>query len=248
MSVAGRAAMTLPGATVNVLPDGEGVARAAAQQLRSLGGATDRLDIALAGGSTPRGLYELLADPPPQGSTDWSHWHIWFGDERAVPPADRASNYRLARETLLSRVAIPRAQVHRMAADEPDLEVAARLYDDELLRAVPKRVDAMPRLDVVLLGLGEDGHTASLFPGDAALEVRDRACVPARAPRPPHRRLTLTLPVLNAARQVIFLVTGAAKGEALRGVRAGTVPAARVRAPSGQVLWLLDEAAAEGLR
>lgn len=246
--MAGPSAVTLPGATVRVLPGAEQVAEAAAAWITGLGAGAGRLDIALAGGGTPRRLYDLLAAPPARDAVDWSRWHVWFGDERAVPYADRASNYRLARETLLSRVPIPHEQVHPMPADQPDLEDAARRYGEQLLSAVPDRLGAMPRLDVVLLGLGENGHTASLFPGDPALEVGDRPCVPARADAAPYQRLTLTLPVLNAARHVAFLVTGASKGEALRDVRAGTAPAARVRPYDGQLLWLLDDAAAAALR
>lgn len=245
----GRSSLQLSGAKVSVLADAEAVAEAAAARLTGLRPVgADRLDVALAGGSTPRRLYQRLAAPTGPDRIDWSRWHVWFGDERAVAPGDEQSNYRLARETLLSRVPIPRGQVHRMPADDPDLEDAARRYGDELLGAVPDRLGGMPRLDVVILGLGENGHTASLFPGDPALGVSDRACVSARADYPPHRRLTLTFPVLNAARHVLFLVSGASKGEALRGVRAGTAPAASVRPIRGELVWLLDEAAAGELR
>jgi len=126
--VAGRSSVKLPNATVRVLPQAEEVAEAAARWLVGLAeGRAGRLDVALAGGSTPRRLYERLAAPPRRHTPDRSPWPVWFGDERAVPPADQNSNYRLARETLLSRVAIPRSQVHRMPADEPDLEDAARV-------------------------------------------------------------------------------------------------------------------------
>ncbi|GAC1340957.1 MAG: 6-phosphogluconolactonase [Candidatus Dormibacteria bacterium] len=241
--------MRLPGATVRVFADSEQVAGAAASWLtRVRGEDPGRLDVALAGGSTPRRLYELLAAPPHRDEVDWSRWNVWFGDERAVPPADQASNYRMARDTLLSQVPIAREQVHRMPADRADLEAAAAHYGQELLSCLPSRLEAVPRLDVVLLGLGENGHTASLFPGDPSLAVRDRLCVPARADYAPYQRLTLTLPPLNAARQVIFMVSGANKGEALRAVRDGSAPAARVRPRKGELLWLLDEQAAEGLR
>lgn len=247
--MAGRSSVRLPGATARVYSNAVEVAQEAARWITGVRvSRTGRLDVALAGGSTPRRLYEALAAPNTQDGVDWSRWHVWFGDERAVPPGDQASNYRLARETLLSRVPIPRGQVHRMPADQPDLENAARRYGEELLGSVPDRLGAMPRLDVVLLGLGENGHTASLFPGDPALEVRDELCVRARADYPPYERLTLTLPLLNAARYVVFLVTGPGKGDALRGVRAGTVPAGRVRPSSGELLWLLDDVAAEALR
>lgn len=172
--------------------------------------------IALAGGSTPRSVYEALS----RLELDWASWHVWWGDERRVPPDHPDSNERMAREALLSRVRIPESQVHPFRSAEIELP---------------------ERFDLVLLGVGADGHTASLFPGDAALEATEPvACVV----RPDHPRLTLTYPVLNAARAAAFLVAGGEKRAALERVLAGdaSLPAARVRAETTVVL--ADRAAA----
>jgi 6-phosphogluconolactonase len=183
--------------------------------------------VALAGGSTPRRLYELLAvcDLP------WSETEVFFGDERCVPPDHPDSNYRMAHEALLSRV---QARVHPMPGETCD----AAAYEEELTRVFGT---GPPEFDLVLLGLGVDGHTASLFPGDPALNVTDRRVV--RVQRPDHPRLTLTLPVLSAAKVAMFLVSGESKREPLRRLLAGVdIPAARVRAH--HVIIIADEAAA----
>lgn len=183
--------------------------------------------LALAGGETPRALYQRLATAP----VDWAHTEVFFGDERCLPADHPDSNYRMAFEALLSRVP---ARVHQM----PGETCAAAAYEKEL-RAVFS--PGVPRFDVVLLGIGADGHTASLFPGDPALEERERLVV--RVERADHSRLTLTLPVLNAARLALFLVAGESKRDALRRVLAGAdLPAARVAAQ--RTVIIADEAAA----
>ncbi len=183
--------------------------------------------LALAGGSTPRALYQALAEV----DYPWSEVDVFFGDERCVPPDHPDSNFRMAHRALLSKVA---ARVHRMPAESCD-PIA---YERELAGALGP---GAPTLDLVLLGLGDDGHTASLFPGDPALEERDRLV--ARVERPDHPRLTLTLPVLSAARVAAFLVSGESKREALtRLVEGRDIPAARVAA--GRVVILADRAAA----
>jgi 6-phosphogluconolactonase len=183
--------------------------------------------VALSGGSTPRLLYERLA----LAEYGWETTDIFFGDERCVPPEDPASNYRMAHEALLSRVP---ARVHRMPGETCD----ADKYEAELASVFGAGV---PAFDLVLLGLGEDGHTASLFPGDAALDVRDRNVV--RVQRPDYARLSVTLPVLNAARVALFLVAGEAKRGALGQLMGGAdIPAARVSA--GRVIVLADHDAA----
>jgi 6-phosphogluconolactonase len=166
--------------------------------------------VALAGGSTPKALYELLAARY-QNALDWSGIHVFFGDERTVPPDYEDSNYRMAYETLLSRV--PAGSVHRMRG-ELDPQEAAVLYEKEL-RAF---FDGSPRFDLVLLGIGEDGHTASLFPRTPALDVNDRWAVENPVQKLGTTRLTLTVPVINAARKVTFLVAGEGKAEALEEV------------------------------
>ncbi len=182
--------------------------------------------VALAGGRTPRALYERLALLP----YPWGEVEVFFGDERCVPPDHPASNYRMAREALLDRVG---ARVHPMVGCDPEA------YERELASVFGP---GPPRFDLVLLGLGEEGHTASLFPGDPALEVSDRWVVLVRGPD--HLRMTLTLPVLSAARVALFLVAGSAKRGALAGLLAGAadLPAARVRAE--RVVVVADPAAA----
>ena len=238
----------LPG-TLTVSDDPAGVAAAAADWLLGVAAAaisaSGRFGIALSGGGTPRTLYELLAAAPRRDRTDWDGWEVYFGDERACPPDDPGSNYRMAREALLDHVGIAAERVHRMEGERPDLDAAAADYARVLQSTCPPAApDAAPRLDCILLGLGENGHTASLFPGEPVLEVTDRWAVRARADYAPFDRITLTFPVLNAARNVAFLVTGATKGTALRGVMRGTVPAAGVYPADGELRGFLDAAAA----
>jgi 6-phosphogluconolactonase len=216
------------------------VASTAAQRAATRG----QFSIALAGGSTPRALYELLARPPYREAIDWGRWSVYLGDERASPPDDPESNYRLARETLLDHVPIPPDRVHRMEAERRDLDAAAAEYSALLEATLPPGPRGAPRLDCILLGLGTNGHTASLFPGTPALDVQDTWATRGRADYPPYDRITVTFPLINAAAAVAFLVAGESKREALAGVVAGTVPAARVRPLGGQLLWFLDRAAA----
>ena len=233
----------LPG-EVRVVGDAVALGGAAAEWLSSVSAASPVLRVAVSGGSTPHFLYEALASSTFRGGIDWNRWHLFFCDERAVPPDHDQSNYRLVRDTLLSRVTVPESQVHRMRADSGDLEAAAAAYS-ELLES--ECGSAPPRLDMVLLGLGENGHVASLFPGTAALAVEDAWATPGRADYEPFDRLTLTFPTINAAARVAFLVSGPAKAAALRGVIEGTVPAARVKPADGSLVWFLDAAAARSL-
>ncbi len=232
----------LPG-DVRVLTDPIALASAAAQWISESCRGANAFRIAASGGNTPHFLYEALASSTFRTSIEWQHWHVFFGDERAVAPEDAESNYRLLVDTLLSKVPVPAEQLHRMEAERSDLDAAAADYA-QLLEA---ECGDPPRLDLVLLGLGADGHTAALFPGTGALDVDDTWVTRGQASRPPVDRLTLTLPALNAAARVAFLVTGPSKADALRGVIDGTVPAARVRPASGDLLWFLDTAAAHSL-
>jgi 6-phosphogluconolactonase len=198
--------------------------------------ARGRFRIALAGGSTPRALYPRLV-----GAVDWALTDVFFGDERAVPPDDPQSNYRMARETLLDPARVPAANVFRWRAESPDLDGAARDYERAL-----RAGGGPPWLDLALLGLGPDGHTASLFPGTAALTVEDRLAVAVEVPAPRVRRLTLAYPTLLDASDVLFLVTGSEKRAALAEVlRPGsTLPAARVVQRPGRVTIFCDADAA----
>jgi 6-phosphogluconolactonase len=202
--------------------------------------------IVLAGGSTPSKMYEHLSREY-KTEVDWSRWHVWFGDERAVAPDDEASNYRMADLSLLRNVGIPENQVHRMPADESNLANGASRYNTAVSETIPQ-LHGMPRFDLVLLGLGEDGHTASLFPGDPALSVQDRACTTSRAANEPRNRLTLTYAAINSAAHVAFLVTGSGKGAALRAVQERSVPAAAVKPQDGELVWFLDQAAVDSLQ
>src|SRR5579862_5140195 len=167
--------------------------------------------IALSGGSTPRLVNAMLTGPEWRERMEWSWWNVYFGDERACPPDDPASNYRLAETTLLNHVPIDPARVHRMPADRPDLDAAAAEYADLLAATLPSGPGGAPRIDVILLGIGENGHTASLFPGTPALKVTNTWATRGLADYEPFDRLTLTYPAINAAAAVGFMVTGAGK-------------------------------------
>jgi 6-phosphogluconolactonase len=207
--------------------------------------------LVLSGGSTPEKLYRKLAGPPFDVSVPWSQIHVHLGDERCVPPTHPDSNYRMAHAALLSRFALPPERLHRPPGEVSPPEAGARLWEAELrtLFPGPATEDGFPVFDLILLGMGSDGHTASLFPGHPALEENRHwvAAVTAPAGDPPVPRLTLTLPVINRARCVLFLVSGKGKKRILDQVLSGpgdgggTLPAARVR-PSGSLLWFLDGA------
>jgi 6-phosphogluconolactonase len=236
-------------ARYETLPDASAVAVAAADRFVAL--ARQSIDergsfrVALSGGSTPKGIYPLLVAEPRVGTVDWSRVEFFWGDERAVPPDHPESNFGVAYQMLLA--ALPNVRpgaIHRMPAEAPDLDAAALAYEAELRLAFGARGDEPPVFDLIWLGMGPDGHTASLFPESAALDVTDRWVVANWAPGPQAWRMTLTFPVLDAARELLFVVTGSDKADALARVRAGDreLPAARVRAQ--HVEWLIDAAAA----
>src|SRR5881296_375658 len=206
-----------------------------------------RFMLCLAGGETPRKTYALLALPAFSERVRWDRTWVFFGDERVVPPDHAESNYRMAHETLLSRVPIPPAQIVRMRGEDADAESAAAAYAASLTEAFGTRRGELPRFDLVLLGLGVDGHTASLFPGSPVLRevFRTVAAVHVAAAQIP-QRLTLTFPVLNAAARVIFLVAGAEKAKIVKAVLSdqAVLPAAMVRPTDGELIWLADRAAA----
>ncbi|HEV3230250.1 MAG TPA: 6-phosphogluconolactonase [Solirubrobacteraceae bacterium] len=198
--------------------------------------------IALAGGTTPRRTYELLA----ARLADWSAVELWFGDERSVGPEDPDSNYRMVAESLLALADVRSEQVHRIPGElGPD--PAATVYSQELRSRIDGPESELPRLDVALLGLGEDGHTASLFPGAPELEVRGVPCVGVHnAPKPPPERITLTLDMLGAAGRCLMLATGASKAAAVSAVRAGPDPRVPASLLRGTTLELIVDAAAAG--
>lgn len=207
-----------------------------------------RASLALSGGSTPRKLYANLGRHPWRERLEWPRLHVFLVDERFVPPDDDESNQRMIRETLLATSPLPEENFHSMPFIPNNPERAARDYEQDLVAFFGRR-DA-PSLDLALMGMGADGHTASLFPGTKAVEIADRWVVPTMNPAGPSQRLTLTLPVINAARTVVFLVAGADKAETLRAVieeQPAVFPSAHVAPASGELIWLLDKAAASRL-
>ncbi|MDT5122501.1 MAG: 6-phosphogluconolactonase [Acidobacteriota bacterium] len=226
------------------------VARAAADRCVEIAHAAiderGRLSIALAGGSTPKRAYELLASDDYKAQLDWSKVHIFFGDERCVPPDDAESNYRMANEALLSRVAIPPQNIHRMQG-VGDAVANARLYEDEL-RAFFNDAE-WPRFDLILLGMGDDGHTASLFPNSAALNEQQAWVAANWVEKFGVYRITLSLPAINHAAHIAFLVTGENKAERLAEVLGEAqsdepLPSQLIHPLDGSLEWLIDKAAA----
>jgi 6-phosphogluconolactonase len=234
-------------ATVTVEDDLEALTRTAAELVvEAAAKARDReFRVALSGGSTPRRLFDILSATPYRDRIDWSRWCVYWADERLVAADHADSNYQLAESRLLSRVPIARAHVHRAPVELGTAEQVAQAYEDELRAELAGGTATPPVLDLVLLGMGSDGHTASLFPGKPSLAETRRWVVPSTpGVLPPLvERVTLTLPVLNAARLVLFLVAGADKRAALSDVLSGSsaLPASRVRGAS--VHWLVDRAA-----
>ncbi len=215
-----------------------------------------RFVVALAGGATPRGLYELLASEPYASRVPWARVEWFWGDERCVGPDDPASNYRMARDTLLSRVPAAEERVHRMRGEEYPPKAAAEyeaaLRDTLGTPAGPPRRAAGARFDLVILGMGDNGHTASLFPGGAAVHEHRRWVMAEYVPAVAAWRLTLTPPVINAAAAVTFLVAGAAKAEMLQRVLEGPrdpqqLPSQAINPGGAGALWLVDAAAAGAL-
>lgn len=232
---------------LEVLADREALARRAADWL--LSAVADRsgtFAIALAGGSTPRRLYELLATPLRRDAFPWHKVHWFWGDERFVPHADARSNYRMVQEALLSRAPVPPANVHPIPTEGVTPDAAAATYSHELKAFYgAEQIDpSRPLFDVTLLGLGADGHTASLFPDTAALDEHERWAT-AVAGVQPETRITLTYPVLESCRHAAFLVAGADKRAAFARLRNGdtSIPAGRFK-PGGEVRWFADAAAA----
>ena len=201
--------------------------------------------VALSGGSTPKQVYPLLLEPARRDHVEWGAVEFFWGDERAVPPDHPESNFGVAYGLLISQLPNVRPdRIHRMPAEAPDLDAAALSYESELRLAFGARGDDPPAFDLIWLGMGPDGHTASLFPGTPALDERQRWVVANFAPSQDAWRMTLTLPVLNAGRDVLFVVTGADKADALREVRAGGSDLPAGRLDGEQVEWLVDAAAA----
>ena len=225
----------------------EEVVRAAKQAVTERG----RFTIALSGGSTPRNLYTLLATNA-RTSLPWDRTYFFWSDERHVPPDDPDSNYRMAEEAMLSKIPVAASNVFRVPTENPDAAAAAEAYEQTLRKFFAVEAGQVPRFDLILLGMGPDGHTASLFPETAALREKSRLVVANWVEKLKTSRITFTLPLLNAARCVAFLVSGTDKASALHEVLEGDAPAEQfpaklVRPSDGKLIWFLDRAAASGL-
>ncbi|SLM47572.1 6-phosphogluconolactonase [Nitrospira japonica] len=242
---------------IRISPDA-GWADATAILLRELGRQAIRLRgrflLALSGGSTPQRLYQALAQPAKsQTEMDWHRTVFLFGDERCVSPDHPDSNYGMARASLFAPLDIPPGHVHRMSGENPDPRAAADEYERSLRTVVGCTEPEIPSLDLVLLGLGEDGHTASLFPGTTTLLESHRLVTVGRSPKGIPLRLTLTLGVINRASVILFLVTGSTKAQIVRRILAPqtaadrALPAALVTPEPGHLIWMLDQAAASEL-
>ena len=238
--------------SLHVMRSHEEATRTAAQMVADLSArcvaSRGRFTIALSGGSTPQLLYEILASPPYLGTIGWDGWGVFWSDERCVPPDHADSNYRMAKESLLDHVPVPASNVHRVQGEGVP-HVAAREYE-ELLKGYFSSLE--PAFDLILLGLGDDGHTASLFPGTLALGERSRLVLHNWVPDQNDYRITFTLPMSNAARIIAFLATWESKADVLRRVLEpapgeSPLPATMVQPSSGAVHWFLTQDAARML-
>ena len=242
---------------IKIVNDLAEVCRTAAGEIQRLANRAEPIaapfTIALSGGSTPRRLHVLMAgDPAVRNRLPWGQLHFFWGDERHVPPDHPRSNYRMAQETLLSLASVPAENIHRIPSEETNAIRAAEKYEQELKTFFSLQAGQLPRFDCVLLGMGSDGHTASLFPGSEALHESKRLVAANWVEKIKAYRITLTVPVLNHADLVVFLVSGAEKAEALKQVLHGDYqperfPAQLIRPDPGKLLWIVDRAAASGL-
>lgn len=224
-------------------------AKGFADHFLSLHKENDNLSIALSGGSTPKILFDLLAAEY-QSDFDWSKIHLYWGDERCVPPTDTQSNYKMTFDHLISKINIPDANVHRVLGENNPEEEAIR-YSNEINSNLPK-VNGLPRFDIVLLGLGSDGHTASIFPHEMDLVKDKRICTIGTNPDSGQKRVTITGPVINNAKTICFLATGRGKAERLDEIlnqRDGhkAYPATHISPINGELYWYIDNDAATKL-
>ena len=238
---------------VRILPDGAAIAKQAAQELVQAGASAvkkkDSFAVALAGGSTPRTLYGLLVnDPALRAQIPWEKMHLFFGDERSVGPDHPDSNFRMATEALISKAPLKPEQIARIKGEYQDTAKAALEYEQALRAYFHLSNGQFPRFDLVLLGMGNEGHTASLFPGTTALHENHRIAARNWIGKLYTERITLTAPAINNAALVIFMVTGADKAPALKAVLEGPyepeqLPAQMIQPTNGKLLWLVDTAA-----
>ncbi|HEU4931877.1 MAG TPA: 6-phosphogluconolactonase [Pyrinomonadaceae bacterium] len=238
---------------IKIFPDSQDLARAGAEHFvtRSLEAVEQRgtFTVALSGGSTPKLLFELLADPnePYRNQTPWANIHFFWSDERHVPPDHAESNYRMAYEAMLSRVPVTKNNVHRVPGENPNAAEAASQYEQTLIETTQQ---SLPQLDLILLGLGPDGHTASIFPGSEVLHETKRLVAAPWVEKFQTYRITMTLPLLNNGASVVFLVSGSEKAKIVKEVFEGPqkYPAQAVKPTKGELLWMLDNDAASEIR
>ena len=243
---------------IHIVENAEAVSRTAAEMMVSLAlkrvKSKESFIVALSGGSTPKNMFAMLAnDAALRSQMPWDRVHFFWGDERHVPPDHTDSNYRMANEAMLSRVPVPPENIHRIRSENPDAGKAAEDYEQELRGFFKLETEQLPPFDCVFLGMGSDGHTASLFPGTKALHECERLVVSNWVDKFQSYRITMTTPVLNNADIVIVLVSGEEKAEPLREVLEGEkqtdlLPAQLIEPTHGKLLWLVDQAAARELR
>lgn len=248
--------MTPLNSEICVFPDTHALTQAAAEhvirQASLVINTRGRFTVALAGGSTPKSLYALLASPEYRTRLDWRNIEFFWGDERHVPPDHAESNYRMVHEAMLSPLAIPEKQIHRIHGELPHAQKAAEQYEKVLRTSIGKTVSQIPQFDLVLLGMGPDGHTASLFPGTDAVHEPTQMVAAPWVEKFQTFRITLTPAIINHANQVTFLVSGSGKAEVLRAVLEGPfqpdlLPSQTINPTSGHLTWLIDQEAAGNL-
>jgi 6-phosphogluconolactonase len=245
----------IAGAEIRILTTPQELFAAAADEVVHLAneavGSRSRFTIALSGGSTPKSLYNLLATNA-RTALPWDKMFFFWSDERHVPPTDPDSNYRMANEAMLSKIPVPTANIFRPSTENPDAEAVANEYESTLRKFFQPGPGQFPKFDLILLGMGPDGHTASLFPGTSGLQEKSRLVIANWVDKLKTHRLSFTFPVLNAAACVAFLVSGIDKAATLKGVLEESgpgepYPASLVNPANGKLIWFLDRAAASGL-
>jgi 6-phosphogluconolactonase len=239
---------------IDVLPDLEAISHRAASLFVAVSNKPEAspqgVAVALSGGSTPKGCYQFLGSSPYRDQVDWKHLHLFWADERCVPREHDESNFRAAYDAFLSKVPLPDGNIHRIRGEEePDR--AARNYEDEIRKFFG--ISGLPTFDLVMLGMGGDGHTASLFPDSKSLKETNRLAVPVYLEKPNWNRITLTLPVLNQAAKILFLVAGRSKSDVLSEVigeeeKKKRFPAGLIHPVNGSLTWLIDQEAAQKLK
>lgn len=241
--------------TVAVAPDAQSASTMVAEMIVRLAGQAvsegRHFTIALSGGSTPKKLFELLASPAWRAKVPWDQIDFFWGDERYVPITDASSNFRMTQEAMLSKVAIPKEHIHRWLTEKP-AEEAAQLYDQEIRRVVPAGPSGIPQFDLILLGLGTNGHTASLFPHQPALHEKNKLAIAEYIDEVKMQRLSFSAPLINAAKEIVFLALGPDKAAVVEEIVAGRsdperLPAQLIRPAHGKLIWILDSASAQKL-